>query len=256
MVQQSRSTNARDATDPSEVAPEASDLAGSRLLAGLPAAEKARIQVAAERVRPRMRQLLHEQDVAMEHAWFPQTGVFSQLAVMSDGGIIETLTIGNEGMIGLPALMGARRSPTRSICQISGWALRVPMAVLLELPRDGVLFDRMRRYAQAQITSLSRSVACNRLHTAEQRYARWVLTTQDRVGMDEFPITQEFLAQMLGVTRPTVSAVGQGLQREGLVHSAQGRLTVDDRRGLEGVACECYGTIRSAFDELLGTPRG
>lgn len=233
------------------------DLEANRLLAGLPDEELERLRAAADRVRPRMRQLLYEQGGPMEYAYFPQSGVFSLLAEMADGSIIETLTVGNEGMLGLPSVLGATRSPTRAICQISGWALRIPVPALLEAaPRTGVLFDRLARYAQARLASLSRSVACNRMHSAQQRYARWVLITHDRVGSDEFPITQDFLAQMLGVTRPTVSAVGQELVSAGLVHYAQGRLTVDDRARLERMTCECYFSVRESFDEMLGVKRG
>lgn len=232
-------------------------LEGNRLLAGLPAAEAARLAAGAERVRPRMRQEVYAQGGPMAHAYFPQGGVFSVLIETADAGAVEVLTVGNEGMLGLPAVLGAARSPTRALCQIAGWALRVPMADLVDAaPPGGVLHGRLVRYAQAQITSLARSAACNRLHGATQRYARWVLATQDRVGQDEFPITQEFLAQMLGVTRPTVALAGQELQAAGLVHLAQGRLTVDDRAGLEAASCECYGAVRAAFDELLGDPRG
>jgi CRP-like cAMP-binding protein len=229
----------------------------SQLLAGLPAAELEPLIADAQRVRPRMRQELYAQGGSMEVAWFPVGGVFSLIVETTDGGMVEILTIGNEGMLGLPAVLGASRSPTRAICQIAGWALRVPMATLLEVARPGaVLHGRLTRYAQARMTSLSRSVACNRLHSAQQRYARWVLTTQDRVGADEFPITQDFLAQMLGVTRPTISQVGQELQGAGLIHYAQGRLTVDDRAGLERLSCECYAAVRAEFAELLGSPRG
>jgi CRP-like cAMP-binding protein len=249
-------TDGPEGTGPGTGLPVA-ELARNSLLAGLPANELERVRAAAERVRPRMRQVLYEQGGPMEYAYFPQTGAFSLLVEMADGGTVETLTVGNEGMLGLPAVMGATRSPTRAICQISGWTVRLPVAVLLEAaPRNGVLFDRLARYAQARLTSLSRSVACNRLHSATQRYARWVLTTRDRVDSDEFPITQEFLAQMLGVTRPTVSLVGQELQSAGLIHYAQGRLTLDDHAGLERAACECYATIRDAFSELLGVARG
>jgi CRP-like cAMP-binding protein len=228
-------------------------LTGNLLLDGLPSNELNRIRSVAERVRPRMRQVLIEQDGEMPFAYFPMSGVFSLLAQMADGAVVETLVVGREGMVGLPALFGATRSPTRVICQISGWTLRIPISALLEATsRDGVLFDRLLRYAQSRMTALSRSVACNALHSAQQRYARWVLTTQDRVSMDEFPITQDFLAQMLGVTRPTISLVGQDLQALGLIHYAQGRLTVDDRAGLERVTCECYGATRKAFEELLG----
>jgi CRP-like cAMP-binding protein len=236
---------------------EAPPLTGNLLLDGLPSNELHPIRTAAERVRPRMRQVLIEQDGEMPFAYFPLNGVFSLLAQMTDGAIVETLVAGREGVVGLPAIFGANSSPTRVICQISGWALRIPVSALLQAaPRDGVLFDRLLRYAQSCMTALSRSVACNALHSAQQRYARWVLTTQDRVSMDEFPITQDFLAQMLGVTRPTISLVGQDLQALGLIHYAQGRLTVDDRAGLERVACECYGAARQAFEELLGVNWG
>ncbi len=241
----------------SETTAGGTELSGNRLLAGIPAHELAPLRAAAERVRPRMREVLHEQGSSMPYAYFPQGGVFSLLAEMSDGSVIETLTVGNEGMIGLPAVMGASRSATKAICQISGWAIRVPMPVLLAAaPRDGVLFDRLARYTQARMASLSRSVACNRMHTAQQRYARWVLATLDRVGAEEFPITQDFLSQMLGVTRPTVSLVGQELQASGLIHYAQGRLTVDDRAGLERTTCECYAAVRDVFEELLDVRRG
>jgi CRP-like cAMP-binding protein len=232
-------------------------LDGNQLLDGLPSKELAPIRSLAERVRPRMRQLLYEQDASMPHVYFPLSGVFSLLAQMSEGSVVETLTVGNEGMIGLPAVLGASASPTRVICQISGWALRIPADALIDAaPRGGALFDRLLRYAEARLTALSRSVACNRLHSSQQRYARWVLNTHDRVGVDEFPITQDFLAQMLGVTRPTISLVGQELQAQGLIHYAQGRLTVDDRAGLEAVSCECYHTTRAAFESLLGAERG
>ena len=255
----SAENHSQSASEPasSGAARAAPELAGNRLLAGLPGEETERLRAVATRERWRMRQVLYEQNGAMESVYFPQDGVFSQLVEMADGGIIEVLTIGSEGMIGLPAVMGATRSPIRAMCQIGGWAIRIPTSALIQAaPRDGVLFDRLTRYAQAQMTSLTRSVACNRLHSAQQRYARWVLTTQDRVGTDEFPITQDFLSQMLGVTRPTISAVGQELLAAGLIHYAQGRLTVDDRAGLERVACECYAAVRSSFDELLGEPRG
>jgi CRP-like cAMP-binding protein len=230
---------------------------GNHLLAGLPSSELDAIRPSMERVRFRMRQVLFEQFEPIDYAYFPEGGVFSLLAQMQDRGTVETLTVGSEGMIGLHAMLGASKSPTRAICQISGWAFRVPITTLIEgTPRDGALFDRIIRYAQARLTALSRSVACNRLHSAQQRYARWVLTTQDRVGTDEFPITQDFLAQMLGVTRPTISLVGQELQSQRLIHYAQGRLTVDDRAGLERVSCECYWTTRQAFAELLGVERG
>jgi len=233
------------------------EIDGNYLLDGLPSAELEPLRPAIERVRSRMRQVLFEQSEPIQYAYFPQGGVFSLLAQMHDGSTVETLTVGNEGVVGLPALLGASHSPTRAICQVSGWALRVPVTALIDgAPRTGMLFDRLMRYAQARLTALSRSVACNRLHTAQQRYARWVLTTQDRVGTEEFAITQDFLAQMLGVTRPTISVVAEALQSLRIIHYAQGRLTVEDREGLEQISCECYRTTRAAFAELLGIERG
>ena len=244
------------ATVPERRASGALGLEGNRLLAGLPAAEAEPLLASAERVRPRLRQEIHAQGAPIDAVYFPQGGVFSLLAEMQDGDGMEVLTVGNEGMLGLPVVLGATRSATRSICQIGGWALRVPTAQLLDAaPPGGMLHRRLMRYAHVQLTSLACSVACNRLHSAQQRYARWALTMRDRVDTDEFPITQAFLAQMLGVTRPTVSQVRQELQAAGLIHAVQGRLTIDDRDGLEAVACECYATIRQAYDDLLTDPR-
>src|SRR5215208_760348 len=164
----SAENHSQSASEPasSGAARAAPELAGNRLLAGLPGEETERLRAVATRERWRMRQVLYEQNGAMESVYFPQDGVFSQLVEMADGGIIEVLTIGSEGMIGLPAVMGATRSPIRAMCQIGGWAIRIPTSALIQAAsRDGVLFDRLTRYAQAQMTSLTRSVACNRLHS-------------------------------------------------------------------------------------------
>lgn len=229
---------------------------GNALLGGVPPDQLRDLYHSAERVRPRTRQVIYETGMPMEYAWFAEGAVFSLLAEMGDGTVIETLTVGDEGMLGLPAIMGHHESPTRAICQIGGWALRIPMRALTEAaPRQSALFDRLMRYAQAQLINLTQSVACNRLHSAQQRYARWVLATQDRAGTDEFPMTQDFIAQMLGITRPTVSQVSQELQANGIIHYAKGRITIDDRAGLERVACECYGIMRTAFTDLLGESR-
>jgi CRP-like cAMP-binding protein len=228
----------------------------NHLLRGLPSAEVDAVLGRAERVRFRLRQEVYPQDGVIDHAYFPEGGVFSSLMETS-AGTVEVLTTGAEGMLGLPAVMGSPETPTRTICQVAGWTSRIPIEDLITgAAPGGLLHNRLLRYAQALVTSLSRSVACNRLHSASQRYARWVLTTQDRVGTEEFSITQEFLGQMLGVTRPTVSQVGQELQAAGLIHYERGRLTIDDREGLEQVSCDCYAAVRSAFIRLLGEPIG
>jgi CRP-like cAMP-binding protein len=231
-------------------------LDGNRLLSGLPVGELNMLSRSVERVRPRVRQLLLEQSGPMPYAYFPQGGAFSLLSQMGDGVVLDTMTVGSEGMIGLAAVLGAAASPTRAICTVSGWTLRIPVSALIEAsPRNGALFDRFVRYAELQLAALSRSVACARLHSAQQRYARWVLCTQDRVGQDEFPITQDFLAQMLGVTRPTISLVAKELQTMRLIHYGRGRLTVDDRPGLQALSCECYDAIRIAYEGALGVKR-
>lgn len=230
---------------------------GNRLLAGLPRKETERLQSFAEFVRPRIRTVLYQQGGPMESVYFPEGGVFSLLTEMSNGDCVENLTVGNEGVIGLPALFGATHSPSRAFCQVPGRALQMPTAAVLEaVPPGSTLYTRLIRYAQARMTSLAQSVACNRLHSATQRYARWLCITHDRVGADEFSITQEFLAQMLGVSRQTVSEIAQELQAAGVIHYTLGRMTVDDRAALEATACECYAVVRAAFDELLGSPRG
>jgi CRP-like cAMP-binding protein len=210
-----------------------------------------------EPVRPRRHEVLHEQGGPIAHVYFPADGVFSLGARMADGTSVITLAVGNEGVIGLPAIMGAGTSPLVAICQIPGWTLRVPRPALHDTARvHGVLFRRILRYAHAQVTSLAQSAACNRLHSATQRYARWLLTTHDRAKSDDISLTQASLAEMLGVSRQTVSEVARALEDAEIIHCAQGRITVDNRVGLEAHACECYQVVRTAFDELLGVPRG
>jgi CRP-like cAMP-binding protein len=228
------------------------DFSGNRLLVGLPQRELDRVQASAEQVRPRLRQVLFEPGDQVEYVYFPQGSVFSLQTQMSDRSIAEALTVANEGMIGLRAALELSGSPSRVVCLLAGPAVRVPAALIAAAPRDGVLFSRILRYAAGRLASLSQLVACNGLHTAQQRYARWVLTMHDRAATEEFPITQELLSQLLGLTRPTVSLVAQEFQAKQLIHYAQGRLTVDDRAGLERVACECYRVLRAASDESLG----
>jgi CRP-like cAMP-binding protein len=223
----------------------------NRLLVGLPQQELDQIHASAEQVRPRLRQVLFEPGDLAEHVYFPQGSVYSLQTQMSDRCIAEALTVGHEGMLGLSAALDLSSSPSRVVCLLAGPAVRVPAALIAAIPRDGVLFSRILRYAAARLTCLSQLVACNGLHTAQQRYARWVLTMHDRAATEEFPITQELLSQLLGLTRPTVSLVAQEFQAKQLIHYAQGRLTVDDRAGLERIACECYRVLRAASDEPL-----
>jgi CRP-like cAMP-binding protein len=244
-------------------------LAANALLAGLPAAESAALHPLLEVVRPRARQSLEEPDAPLSALHFPVGGVFTQSILMGDGTAVVSLAVGSEGALGLPALLGATRSAGRTTCQISGWTLRAPADGLRELVGDvgtgkgrsgggtgSVLRRRLMRYAQVQLRSLAQSVACNRLHTAPARLARWLLLTHDRAGVDELALTQSVLAEMVGVSRQTISETVRTLELAGILHTAHGRLTVEDRTLLEAEACECYAVVRAVIDALLGTPRG
>jgi CRP-like cAMP-binding protein len=183
--------------------------------------------------------------------FFPLTSVYS-LVAMADGQIqIEVATIGHEGMVGLPAYLGATQSPQAAFCQIPGDTVRIGIGDFRQaLSRGGALHDLLNRFTQATMVQVSQNVVCNRSHPTDARMARWLATTHDRVGRDEFPLTQEFMAQMLGVHRPTVSETAQRIQAMGLIRYRRGVITIADRGGLEQVACECYRIIRAEFDAL------
>jgi CRP-like cAMP-binding protein len=239
--------------------PVAPTLPGNRLLAALPAGEYRRLRAHLERVELEFKHLLFEVDVPIEHVYFPETIVVSILAVMPDGSAVEVATAGREGMVGLPVFLGADRMAAQAFVQVPGHAWRMSAEALREhSQRLGGLRALLERYTQALFTQVSQGSACNRLHSLEERCARWLLMTQDRVGTGEFPITQQFLSQMLGVRRASVSEVASTLQREGLIRYNRGRVAIVDREGLESSACECYGIIRREFDRLLEgrEPRG
>jgi CRP-like cAMP-binding protein len=172
---------------------------------------------------------------------------------MEDGMVLEIGTVGNEGLVGIPAFLGAKRSPTTAICHIPGEALRMEAKVFQEeMRRAGPLHSIVQRAAQALFHQLAQAAACNHRHSVQQRMCRWLLLTHDRVGVNDLPVTQELLAQMLGVRRPTLTAVAGALQNRGLISYYRGRMTVLDRKGLEASSCECYRAVRKEIDRLLG----
>ncbi|MFB4319870.1 Crp/Fnr family transcriptional regulator [Actinomadura sp. 21ATH] len=191
-------------------------------------------------------------DQPIERVYFPLRSVFSLVA--EDGGkAVEVATVGHEGMVGLPVFLGAPTSPNRAFCQIPGPTVALPATVLRRtLSLNGELHGALHRYTQAVMVQLAQSVACNRLHGNVQRLSRWILTTHDRLETGTFPLTHEFMAQMLGVRRATVSESAARLQRDGLIAYSRGRLTVLDRPGLESGACDCYRIVRKEFDALVG----
>jgi CRP-like cAMP-binding protein len=199
-----------------------------------------------------LRQVLFDYDQPIEHVYFPENFVGSVISIMADGTAVETATVGREGMVGLPLFLGADRTQAQAFCQVPGEALRMEAGAFREaVGRGGQLAAMLNRYTQALFTFLAQTSACNRLHKIRERCARWLLLTHDRVGRDRFPLTQQFLSQMLGVRRATVTEAAGSLQSAGLIDYSYGQITVTDRLGLEEAACECYAIIQREFVRLL-----
>jgi CRP-like cAMP-binding protein len=215
------------------------------LLDKLPEPEYHRISGDLELVDMGLRDMVYERDEPVEYAYFPTSCVLSLVTEMSNGQAVEVATVGNEGMSGLPLFLQTRRtSEHRSFCQIPGESLRIAAEAFLDcIDRAPALRDLLQRYTMTLFAQVAQSSACNRLHPIEQRCARWLLLTHDRVRSDQFPLTQEFLAQMLGVQRTSVNAVAQTLSEAGAISYVRGVITVLDRAKLEAASCECYGII-------------
>jgi CRP-like cAMP-binding protein len=191
----------------------------------------------------------------IHNVYFPLSGVVSLLASTETGPPIEVATIGNEGMAGLPLFLGTDRSPGSCFCQVPGSALKMSAAAFRAAAKEnGVFTQILHRYTQALMVQISQSTACNRKHSIRERCARWLLLTHDRVGKNNFLLTQEFLGEMLGVRRASVGVVVASLQRSRLLRYSRGRITILDRRGLESVSCVCYSIVRKEYDRLLKHP--
>jgi CRP-like cAMP-binding protein len=182
---------------------------------------------------------------------FPIDGVFSVVAETADGSQVEAGTIGNEGVVGLAPFLGSQSSVLRTMCQVPGTALVAEVGPLLA-KADGAMATAARRYAMAFLTMASQGAACNRLHSIEQRAARWLLMVHDRLDRNPFELTQEFFAVMLGTTRPSVTLAAEALRRAGLIEYRRGKVTVVDRAGLEDAACECYALITDEYERATG----
>jgi CRP-like cAMP-binding protein len=225
----------------------------NNLLAGMAAPELERLLPKLQWCAPEIRFLVYEPGGPIDDVYFPLTAVFSLLAGVGEREV-EVSTIGCEGMVGLPVFLGARTSPNRAFCQVAGEALRVKATDLMEFLNngaDGSLHSQLHRYTQATMVQLAQSVACNQLHAAHQRAARWLLMTRDRVGSETFPLTQEFLAQMLGVRRATVSEVAAQLMDDDIISYRRGVVQIHDPRRLEAVSCECYRIVQAEYTGLV-----
>jgi CRP-like cAMP-binding protein len=224
----------------------------NRLLAALPKPDFDRLVARMEDVSLAVPDVLYRANGPIDHVYFPRIGVISMVIKMEDGGTVEVGTVGNEGMIGIPALLGADRSPTDVFCQIPCETRRMRVAAFEEeIRRDGPFRLRVQRYAQSLLNQVSQTAACNRLHSIEERCARWLLISHDRVQADEFPLTQEFLAIMLGVRRSGVTVAAGILQKAGMIRYTRGRIAILDRAALEDASCECYRVVQDDYDRLL-----
>jgi CRP-like cAMP-binding protein len=225
---------------------------GNRLLAALPAEILERLTPELETVPLRNRDVVQRIGRQAEHVYFPHSGMGSIVIHMKGGVNVEAATVGNEGMLGLQYVLGDTLATEETVVQLPGEASRLRIRILrAEFDRDDQLRMVLLRYSQLLMGQIAQGAGCNRLHPIEERCARWLLSTHDRVNGDTFPLTQDFLALMLGVRRAGVSMVQHALQQDGLIGYTRGMVTIYDRAALEAVSCECYGVIRERFDRFL-----
>ena len=226
----------------------------NRILRALPADQYARLLPYLEPVELANGQVLWQSNTTIHSVYFPRMCVVSLLTPLLNEAPVEAATIGREGIVGTPVVLGARTTAAQALAQVAGTAARVDVERFAGSLRrdDGALFPILLRYAQALQEQTAQSVACNRRHGIDERCARWLLMTQDRVGKEQFGLTQDFLAFMLGVRRASVTVAAGMLQRAGLIRYSRGRIAVLDRGGLEAASCECYGIVRQKYEELLG----
>jgi CRP-like cAMP-binding protein len=224
----------------------------NRLLTMLEKAGQADVVNSMERVTLKQRASLVAAGKPITHAFFPLSGVASLVVNLEEGPGLEVGTMGNEGMVGIPLLLGANTTHTTAFVQVSGEFMRVNSVTFsAELRRNAHLAAIGQRYVQAFFSQAAQSAACVRFHQIEQRLCRWILHSHDRVGDDVISLTQEFLALMLGVQRPGVSLAAAQLQHAGLIRYRHGIIEVLDRAGIEASACECYGAVRQEYERLL-----
>jgi CRP-like cAMP-binding protein len=225
----------------------------NRLLAALPDEDFRRVFPFLKTIPISTRLVLQKQGEPFRHVYFPNGGVCSITTVLADGTTVEAATVGDEGMLGVEAfLTDDAIAPGETVVQVPDTSAEMMSVEDLrrEIARHGALHDILGRYTQVVIAQMMQSTACNALHQVQQRCARWLLMTHDRMHEQNFTLSHEFLAVMLGVQRPTVSVVAATLQEAGLIRYTHGRVTVQNRRGLESAACECYPIIRAHFDRL------
>jgi len=233
--------------------PQIAPVSQNRLLAALPREELERLTPHFQHLPLVFKEHLFEAGEQVEFIYFPLSGVISMIASTENGSSVEVGIVGREGMTGVSVVLGDDISGLRGVVQVGGSALKLSaVALRAELRREAELRSALLRYSRFALAQATQSAVCNRLHSLEQRCARWLLGMRDRAGTDTFSMTHEFLAYMLGVRRPGVTVAAQALQQAGLVRYARGRLTILDGAGLEASACECYRVLKSELARLLG----
>jgi CRP-like cAMP-binding protein len=221
------------------------------ILASLSRDLQLRLLPRMEKISLSVKQILYDGQDPIGHAYFPLSGVVSLLIRFKSGETVEVATIGNEGLAGTPLVLGAERGPLKAVCQVGGQALKMRADNFRRsLDEHPAFAEIVRRYTQRLFDQVAQTTACNQMHSVPQRMCRWLLTTHDRVGA-EFHLTQECLAQMLGVRRPSVTVVAGELQKAGLIRYQRGRIHIVERAGLEAGACECYESLRRELEGLF-----
>ena len=227
----------------------------NHLLAALPPDAQARIFPLLELTEMPLGKVLYESGDTLRHVYFPTDSIVSLLYVMENGASAEISVVGNEGVVGVALFMGGESTPSRAIVQSAGHAYRLAGArTKEEFHRDGDMQQLMLRYTQALITQMAQTAVCNRHHSIDQQLCRWLLLSLDRLPGNQLTMTQELIANMLGVRREGVTEAALKLQQAGLISYSRGHITVTDRCGLEHRTCECYGVVKAEYERLLPQP--
>jgi CRP-like cAMP-binding protein len=228
------------------------DQSANQLLASLPVAEWERIGPQLEAVDLPLGQVLYESGSKLGHVYFPINAIVSLLYVMEDGASAEIAVVGHEGLVGISLFMGGETTPSRAVVQSAGKGYRLRAAdIKAEFNRSGPVMHLLLRYTQALITQMAQTAVCNRHHSLDQQLCRWLLLSLDRLSGNELVMTQELIANMLGVRREGVTEAALKLQKMGLIRYARGHISVLDRPGLEQRVCECYAVVKKEYDRLL-----
>lgn len=231
---------------------QATDPKSNQLLAALQEADWQRLQPHLEPVEMPLGQVLYESGRPMSHVYFPTTAIVSLLYVMENGASAEIAVVGYEGVVGITLFMGGGTTPSRGVVQSAGMGVRLSaQRIKDEFNRSGPVMHLLLRYTQALITQMAQTAVCNRHHSLDQQLCRWLLLSMDRLDGNELVMTQELIANMLGVRREGVTEGALKLQRAGLIQYARGHITVLNRLGLEARTCECYGVVKKEYDRLL-----